>query len=106
MPHIWQDERGKAWIDDSNVKVIESALDMVGYGWSAEQIHTEHGGYLSLAQIHAALAYYFDRKAEFDTEIERSENESRKALAAQENSPLIQKFRRERLERENGGSAS
>lgn len=39
-------------------------------GQSAEQIH---GGYphLSLAQIHAALGYYYDHKAELDAEIER-----------------------------------
>ena len=32
MPHIWLDERGYAWIDDTNTKVIEVVLDKLGYG--------------------------------------------------------------------------
>ena len=68
--HIWLDERGVAWIDDTNTKVIEVVCDHTGWGMSAEEIHREYP-YLSLAQIHSALAYYYDHKAEFDTEIER-----------------------------------
>ena len=30
MPHIWLDERGRAWIDETNVKVIEVVLDTLG----------------------------------------------------------------------------
>jgi len=68
--HICLDERGRAWIDDTNTKVIEVVCDHTGWGMSAEEIHREYP-YLSLAQIHSALAYYYDHKAEFDTEIER-----------------------------------
>jgi hypothetical protein len=73
--HVWLDEADRAWIDDTNVKVIEVALDKLGYGWTAEQIHTEHGGYLSLAQIHAALSSCYDHKAELDEEIGRQVQE-------------------------------
>jgi uncharacterized protein (DUF433 family) len=51
--HIHLDERGVAWIDDTNVKVVEVVLDTRAYGWSPEDIHAQHSG-LSLAQIHAA----------------------------------------------------
>jgi uncharacterized protein (DUF433 family) len=51
------DERGVAWISGTKTKVIEVALDRVAYGWSPEEIHFQHN-YLSLAQIHSALAYY------------------------------------------------
>ena len=37
-------------------------------GLSPEEIATQYG-HLSLAQIHAALAYYFDHQAELDGEI-------------------------------------
>ncbi len=54
--HIRLDDRGVAWIDDTNTKVIEVALDMIAHGWSPEEIHFQHP-HLSLAQIHAALGF-------------------------------------------------
>jgi uncharacterized protein (DUF433 family) len=92
--HIFLDERGRAWIDDSNIKVIEVALDMIGYGWTAEQIHEGHDKYLSLAQIHAALSYYYDHKAEFDAEIERQQKEYEALRQAQgTDTPVHRKLR-------------
>jgi len=38
VAHIHCDERGRAWIDNSNVKVIEIVLDHLAYGWTAETI--------------------------------------------------------------------
>jgi uncharacterized protein (DUF433 family) len=61
---IHHDERGVAWIDDSNIKVVEVILDHV-QGKSPEQIHETHP-HLSLVQIHAAIAYYYDHKQEVD----------------------------------------
>ena len=69
--HIKLDARGVAWIDDTNTKVIEVAQDMIAHGWSPEEIHFQHS-HLSLAQIHAALGYYYDRKSEFDATIRES----------------------------------
>ncbi len=69
--HILLDEQGRAWIDDTNIKVIEVVLDKLGYGLSPEEIFTEYPGQFTLAQIHAAFSYYYDHQAEFDAEIER-----------------------------------
>src|SRR5437660_1597721 len=92
--HIWLDDEGRAWIDDSNIKVIEVALDRIAWGWSAEEIHFQHYGYLALAQIHAALSYYYDHQAEFDQEIERQAAEVDALRAAQDkNSPAMRKLR-------------
>lgn len=66
--HIEIDERGVAWITGANTKVIEVVLDKLAYGWSPEEIHFQHPT-LSLAQIHAALTYYYDHQAELDDEI-------------------------------------
>ena len=55
--HIQLDERGRAWIDYTNTKVIAVVLDQRAYGWSPEEIHFQHA-HLSMAQIHAALSYY------------------------------------------------
>jgi uncharacterized protein (DUF433 family) len=91
--HIWLDESGRAWIDDTNVKVIEVALDKLGYGWTAEEIYEEHDHYLSLAQIHAALSYYYDHQAEIDAEIARQVKMVEELRAQTLDSPGRQKLR-------------
>ena len=68
-PPIWLDDRGTAWVDDTNTKVREIALDVIAHGWSPKEIHLQHP-HLSLAQIHAALGFYYDHKPELDAEIE------------------------------------
>jgi uncharacterized protein (DUF433 family) len=68
--HIRLDDRGIAWIDDTNTKVVEVALDQIAHGWSAEEIHFQHP-HLSLGQVHAALGYYHDHKAELDAAIQQ-----------------------------------
>src|SRR5262249_26971024 len=70
MPHIRMDEQGRAWVDDTTVKVIEIVLDHLAYGWSAETIQENHP-HLSLPQVYASLAWYYDHQAEMDAEIER-----------------------------------
>jgi uncharacterized protein (DUF433 family) len=90
--HIYLDDRGIAWVDDTNVKVIEVVLDKVADGLSPEEIHFQHPD-LSLAQIHAALSYYYDHQAEIDAEIERQVREV-EALAAQaSDSPFRRRMR-------------
>ncbi len=90
--HILLDERGRGWIDDTNVKVIEVVLDKLGYGLSPEEIHSEHS-HLSLAQINAAFCWYYDHQAEYDAEIARQEREADELRAASLDSPLRQKLR-------------
>ncbi len=92
-PHVWTDADGRVWIDGTNVKVIEVVLDHLAYGWSPEEMHYQHP-HLSLAQIHAALAYYFDHQAEFDKKIESSLREAENLAAEAKDSPLRQRLRR------------
>jgi len=70
ITHIHLDERGVAWIDDTNIKVVEVVLDKRAYGWSPEETHEQHPD-LSLAQIHAALSYYYDNQQAIDAYIEQ-----------------------------------
>src|SRR3989442_7453358 len=81
ITHIQRDERGVAWIADTNTKVIEVAMDQMAYGWDAEEIHAAHP-HLSLAQIHAALSFYHDHKAEIDGEMQRQLEDHRRLRAA------------------------
>ena len=66
--HIRIDENGVAWIDDTRIKVIEVAIDKIAHCSSPEEMHVQYP-HLSLAQIHAALAHYYDHQAEYDAEI-------------------------------------
>lgn len=91
-PHIRQDDRGVAWIDDTNVKVIEVILDRLAYGWSPEEIHFQHPG-LSLAQIHAALAFYYDHQSELDAQIAGQEQEAQRLRQEAADSPLIARLK-------------
>lgn len=94
--HIEIDERGVAWITDANTKVIEVVLDRVAYGWSPEEIHFQHPT-LSLAQIHAALTYYYDHQAELDAEIMRQLKEVEALAEAAKDSPGRRRLREKGL---------
>ena len=73
--HVEIDENGVAWITGANTKVIQVVLDKLADGWSPEEIHFQHP-HLSLAQIHPALAYYYENKNELDVEIKRQSQEA------------------------------
>jgi uncharacterized protein (DUF433 family) len=87
--HIEIDDQGVAWITGANTKVIEVVLDRLAYGWSPEEIHFQHS-HLSLADIHAALAYYYDHQDELDSEIERRRQEAA-SIAAESSDPDFRK---------------
>ncbi len=80
ITHIRRDKRGIVWIAEANTKVIEVAMDQAAYGWDAEEIHAAHP-HLSLAQIHAALSYYHDHKAELDGQMQRQLEHHRRLRA-------------------------
>jgi len=93
-PHIVLDERGVAWIDQTNTKVIEVVLDRIAYGSSPEEIHLEHP-HISVAQAYAALAYYHDHKEAMDGVIaeQEAEFERLRAAGAGEDTPGHRKLR-------------
>ena len=45
-------------------------------GLIPEEIVQTFGGHLSLAQVHAALAYYYANQAEIDTDLEAEDRET------------------------------
>jgi len=89
--HIVIDNNGRAWIDDSNVKVIEVTRDHIAYGWSPEEIHWQYP-HLGLAQIYAALAYYHDNRAAMDAEIETSLEAANTAARIAADSPIARRL--------------
>ena len=69
--HIRLDSRGVAWIEDTNIKLLEIVLDWLAHGSSPEEMRGEYP-HLSLAQIHSAMSYYYDHQAEFDAQAKQS----------------------------------
>ena len=68
--HIMLNDAQVPMIAGTTMKVNELVLDHLAYGWSPEELHFQHPE-LTLGQIHSALAYYWDHKAELDQDIER-----------------------------------
>ena len=90
--YIKLDENRVAWIADTQVKVIEIAVDKLAHGSSPEEIHFQYP-HLSMAQIHSALAYYYDHQEELDAEILRRLREVNELAARNADSPLQKKLR-------------
>jgi uncharacterized protein (DUF433 family) len=90
--HIHLDGEGVAWIDDTNVKVIEVVLDKLAHGSSPEEMHLQYP-HLSLAQIHAALSYYYDHKQAFDITIEEQLRWVEAMMAQAGESPIRKRLR-------------
>lgn len=90
--YIVIDGKHIAWIDGTKVKVIEIALDKLAHGSSPEELHFQYP-HLSMAQIHAALAYYYDHREELDDEILERLREVNELAARNADLPLQKKLR-------------
>jgi uncharacterized protein (DUF433 family) len=90
--HIVLDEAGIPLIAGTTMKVIELVLEQSAYGWSPEELHFQHP-YLSLGQIHSALAYYWDHKEELDQDIARRRARVDELRRATPLSPLINRLK-------------
>jgi uncharacterized protein (DUF433 family) len=86
------DGGGVAWVAGANTKVKEIVLDKLAYGWSPEEMHFQHP-HLSMAQIHAALAYYYENQDKFDDEIRRDLEEVDKLHSLSKSSELRSRLR-------------
>jgi uncharacterized protein (DUF433 family) len=62
---------GKSTIDNTRIRV-NNVVWLHKNGYSPEQILTEYSD-LSLAQVHAALAYYYDHPDEIEAELAADE---------------------------------
>ena len=64
--HIALNEDRVPGIVDTTIKVLERQA----YSWSPEELHFQHP-YLTLGQIHSALAYYWEHREQLDRDIQR-----------------------------------
>lgn len=68
-PHIEASPDGVAIVSGTTTKVVEIVQDHLAHHWHAEDIHRQYP-HLSLAQIHAALTYYYDHQQEIEQDID------------------------------------
>ena len=84
-------ENGTPVIAGTTVKIVELVTEQKAYGWSPEELHFQHS-HLSLGQIHAALAYYWDHAQELDADIERRLRSAEQQRQTTSLSPLARKL--------------
>lgn len=90
--HIQLNTEDVPIIAKTTMKVVELVMAQMAYGWSPEELHFQHP-YLTLGQIHSALAYYWDHKEELDADIERRLRQADQARQAAGESPLAAKLK-------------
>ena len=83
---------GKPRIAGHRITVENIVIWHERMGTSADEIATEHD--LTLADVYAALAYYFDHRAEIDQSLEESQT-CIKTLRLQTSTKLSEKLRAE-----------
>jgi len=86
------DERGRPFIAGTTMKVIELVAEHLAYGWSPEELQYQHP-YLSMEQVHAALAYYQAHRQEIDQEIVALDQEYDRLRAASLDSPARRRLK-------------
>ena len=94
--HVVFDTDGVPVVEGTTMKVIELVLEAQTYGWSPEELHFQHS-YLSLGQIHSALAYYWDHQSELDSDIVRRLQMVEVLKQQNQASPLITRLKSQGL---------
>lgn len=60
-PHITRNAHGVLCLDDTRHRVLDIVADHVVHGYNAAQMVEQYPD-LTLAQVHAALTYYYDHR--------------------------------------------
>jgi hypothetical protein len=76
--------------------------DYQGRGWSAEEI-VRQSPYLTLAEVHAALANYHDHRAEIDRQIEAELAAVDRLRRTAPETPLLKRLRARKAQMQRQG---
>ena len=76
--------------------MAQIVMDYLAYGWSVDEMCRQHP-YLTPAEAHAAMAYYFDNQREIDREIEADVKEADSARANAQPVPFVVRMKAKRL---------
>jgi uncharacterized protein (DUF433 family) len=96
-PHVEKPEGQPARLQRiPRVRVAQIVMDYLAYGWSVEEMCRQHR-YLTLAEAHAAMGYYFDHQDEIDQEIRDEWRQSEQAKSQEARSPFFIRMRAQGL---------
>lgn len=91
-PHLEFNSDGVPIVSGTTTKVVEIVADYLAHRWTAEDIHRQYP-YLGLAQIHAALTYYFDHQQEVEDDLRRRMQMAEEIRARRADNTLRDKLR-------------
>jgi hypothetical protein len=74
------------------VRVAQIVMDYLAYGWSPDEMCRQHP-YLLPAEVHAAMAYYFDHQDEIEREIQSEWQEAKHDRSRSARSPFLLRLR-------------
>lgn len=92
-PHIEKREGEPAQLQRvPRVRVAQIVMDYLAHGWSPDEMCRQHL-YLTLAEAHAAMAYYYDHQDEIDREIADEIDQLKREEARRVPSPFVLRMR-------------
>jgi uncharacterized protein (DUF433 family) len=92
-PHIEKPEGQPARLRSTpRIRVALIVMDYLAYGWSVDEMCRQHA-YLTPAEAHAAMAYYYDHRDEIDDEIHAEMREVEEWRSEKPPSPLMLRLR-------------
>jgi uncharacterized protein (DUF433 family) len=95
-PHIVKEPNASAClVNHPRTRVSMILADYLWRGWSAEEIVRQYP-YLTLAETHAALGYYFDNREEIEDELVREYEASEAWKKQHPTSPLLVRLKMEK----------
>ena len=90
--HILLNDQKVPIIAGTTLKVVELIMAQTAYGWSPEELHFQHP-YLTMSQIYAALAYYWEHKAELDADIQQRETYAQEMQQKAKETPFVSRLK-------------
>ena len=102
--HVVLDDRHVPHIAGTTMKVEELVLAQQANGWSPDELAYQFP-YLTLGQIHAVLAYYWDHKAEIDADIEHGMRLVDELQRTMPEAPIVARLRAHRRNRDQSAAA-
>ena len=95
-PHIGLNQNNVPIILGTTLKVVELVMAQRAYGWTPEELQINHR-HLSMGQIYAALAYYWDHRDRLDEDIQRRDTYVADLEQQAQDSPFVARLRAQGL---------
>jgi hypothetical protein len=87
-PHIQKQDNLPARLQRlPRIRISQIVMDYLAYGWSVEEMCRQHL-YLTPAEAHAAMGYYFDHQEEIDREINQEWQQVQENITQAAKSPF------------------